>query len=512
MDIKLDLCTVLGCMKNILTSLIFSVSCFLANAQQNRFIYLQTENRQPFFVKLDTKILNSNPLGYLIIPKLDEGLYSLVIGFPESSLEQEFNCSIKNKDVGFIIKNAGEKQWQLLNLQTLNVILPGDIISKQTVNYEKETDLFSTMLANAVHDSTILRKDVAKEIIPEKINELVTKDSVNAITTNNAVTISKQGNTAMSDSNKKDVAIVTLPEKPDKINPKDSTSAVVLNNAAVIIKTDRTVISDAGKKDIAKETVPEKSNEQTQKDTPNTTPASHYVLITKPDSVQIVQTLPPTKNASKDSILIAKPNNDIALLKSVIKRKLKKTNKEGIEMIYVDDNGNTKDTIRIFIPSDKKKQIEEVQTEPVSLVQPIAKIDITKNEGDKNKIESKIPEQEKVIIKEAKKEPVFINSVMINSDCKSFATEEDFLKLRKKMVAENDDEDMIRLAKKYFKTKCFTTEQIKNLSVLFLKDEGKYMFFDAAYAFVSDSDQYFTLEKQLTDNYYITRFRAMIHK
>ena len=101
---------------------------------------------------------------------------------------------------------------------------------------------------------------------------------------------------------------------------------------------------------------------------------------------------------------------------------------------------------------------------------------------------------------------------MINSDCKSFATDDDYLKIMKKMVAENNDEDMIRAARKIFKDKCFTTEQIKNLSVLFLKDEGKYMFFDAAYPFVSDSDLYATLEKQLSDNYYITRFRAMIHK
>ncbi len=545
MDIKLDLCTVLGRMKNILTSLIFSVTCFLANAQQNRFIYLQTENRQSFFVKLDNKILNSNPLGYLIIPKLDDGSYSLVIGFPESSLEQEFNCSIKNKDVGFIIKNAGEKQWQLLNLQTLNVLRPGDIINKPVINYEKETDPFSTMLANAVHDSSILRKDLSKEIIPEKINEQVTKDSVNAITTNNAVT-------AMSDSNKRDIVIVTLPEKPYKISPKDSTS-VVLNKDAVIARNDSILTIDVAKKDIAKETVPEKSNEQTKKDSANTTAGTHEIIINKPDNVQVVQTLPSPKNESKDSVLIAKPNNDVALLKSVIKRKLKKTNKEGLEMMYVDDNGYTKDTIRIFIPSDKKKQDEEKQTETVSLAQPTAQIKTTKNEGaknkteskvsgqpkeivnqtqkesdfsiqptvqqertkadgDKNKIESKIPEQLQEKEKQGQKEPVFIKSVMINSDCKNFATEEDFLKLRKKIVAENNDEDMIRVAKKYFKTKCFTTEQIKNLSVLFLKDEGKYIFFDASYAFVSDSDQYFTLEKQLTDNYYITRFRAMIHK
>ena len=48
-----------------------------------------------------------------------------------------------------------------------------------------------------------------------------------------------------------------------------------------------------------------------------------------------------------------------------------------------------------------------------------------------------------------------------NSDCKDFATENDFLKLRKKMAAENNTDAMIIAAKKYFKSRCFTTEQIK---------------------------------------------------
>ncbi|HUS00268.1 MAG TPA: hypothetical protein VMY77_00990, partial [Chitinophagaceae bacterium] len=76
-------------MKNILTSLIFCTCCNLVNAQDTHFIYLQTENKQPFFVKLNNKTLNSYPSGYLIIPNLDDGLYSLVIGFPEVSSEQE---------------------------------------------------------------------------------------------------------------------------------------------------------------------------------------------------------------------------------------------------------------------------------------------------------------------------------------------------------------------------------------------------------------------------------------
>jgi hypothetical protein len=101
-------------------------------------------------------------------------------------------------------------------------------------------------------------------------------------------------------------------------------------------------------------------------------------------------------------------------------------------------------------------------------------------------------------------------SQMINSDCKNLATNEDFLKLRKKMAAAENPDDMIAVSKKFLKTKCFTTEQLKNLSVLFLSDAGKYSFFDAAYPFVSDSQNYTQLESQLTETYYINRFKVMV--
>jgi Domain of unknown function (DUF4476) len=99
---------------------------------------------------------------------------------------------------------------------------------------------------------------------------------------------------------------------------------------------------------------------------------------------------------------------------------------------------------------------------------------------------------------------------MINSDCKNFAMEDDFLKLRKKMVTKDVDDEMILIAKKVFKVKCFTVEQVKNLSVLFLKDSGKYAFFDMAYPFVADSHNYYILKNQLTETYYINRFQVMI--
>ena len=78
------------------------------------------------------------------------------------------------------------------------------------------------------------------------------------------------------------------------------------------------------------------------------------------------------------------------------------------------------------------------------------------------------------------------------------------------MAAESTEEDMVSAAKKIFKAKCYTTEQVKNLGLLFLKDAGKYNFFDAAYPSVSDSNNFSKLENQLSDPYYINRFKAML--
>ena len=78
------------------------------------------------------------------------------------------------------------------------------------------------------------------------------------------------------------------------------------------------------------------------------------------------------------------------------------------------------------------------------------------------------------------------------------------------MAAETNDDGMVDEAKKYFKTKCFAVSQIKNLSALFLNDNGKYKFFDAAYAHVSDPDNFSSLVAELKDEYYINRFKAML--
>jgi Domain of unknown function (DUF4476) len=96
----------------------------------------------------------------------------------------------------------------------------------------------------------------------------------------------------------------------------------------------------------------------------------------------------------------------------------------------------------------------------------------------------------------------------VNSDCHSFATDYDVDKLRIKMLGLGQDEDRIREARKIFKTKCFSTRQIRALSEVFTTDATKFRFLEAAYPFVSD-DHFPELISLLADPAYSGRFRTM---
>jgi hypothetical protein len=185
----------------------------------------------------------------------------------------------------------------------------------------------------------------------------------------------------------------------------------------------------------------------------------------------------------------------------------------GRTQVYSDNSETPADTVTIFIPINEQIAVVPPKTKPTS------------NKGEKFlDIEMQNPNSPADSAKTVPVQPARVpaaNTVntnsdqplkplTINSDCRSVASNDDFLKIRKKMAAETSEERMIAAARKLFKLKCYTTEQVKNLGLLFLKDSGKYNFFDSAYPFISDTQNFGTLESQLSDPYYITRFKAML--
>jgi hypothetical protein len=78
------------------------------------------------------------------------------------------------------------------------------------------------------------------------------------------------------------------------------------------------------------------------------------------------------------------------------------------------------------------------------------------------------------------------------------------------MLTESNLDERIQIARKFFRTKCVTTRQVRALTELFVNDKTRYAFFDAAYPFVSDSSNFKSLIDLLNEEYYINRFKAMV--
>src|SRR5687768_4038706 len=107
-------------------ALVMVVSAFFtlqAKSQLNHFIYLQTDNQQPFYIKYNNRIISSSSSGYLILPKLKDGVVDFAVGFPKSDQqEQQFRYTINNADKGFLLKNFSDKGWGLYDLQNSSIV------------------------------------------------------------------------------------------------------------------------------------------------------------------------------------------------------------------------------------------------------------------------------------------------------------------------------------------------------------------------------------------------------
>ncbi len=183
---------------------------------------------------------------------------------------------------------------------------------------------------------------------------------------------------------------------------------------------------------------------------------------------------------------------------------------DGYESVYIDQNPDgTKDTIRVFIRADKTATAVKEEPKIDSAVETN-----NLNSSDTAQVMDKAKEEPKK--EETKKwwSFPFIKGKTETTEskrCEAIANNDDFLKLRKKMAARTNDDGMLDEARKYFKSKCFATEQIKNLSTLFLSNAGKYNFFSAAYNYTTDVDNFSSLQSELKDEYYINRFKEMLH-
>jgi len=112
--------------KYLLSFLLLASLSFKASAQQNFFIYIESEVREPFYVLINGKINYSSSInGFLTIPQMQNGVYDAEIGFVRGKYpEQHFIISIKSQDLGYVLRKTKDNTFGLLNLQTFETINP----------------------------------------------------------------------------------------------------------------------------------------------------------------------------------------------------------------------------------------------------------------------------------------------------------------------------------------------------------------------------------------------------
>jgi len=476
---------------------------FTTSAQQDHFIYLQTDNGKPFYVKMDKKILSSSSEGYIIIPNVTNGVYQIKVGFAKNEYpEENFTLSVDNNNEGYLIKHFDENGLQLFNIETLALISGSHEIANTAIakpdSVKKEANPFTQMLANVVKDSSILQN-----------HQVVVENPI------------KPADTSLALAN---VNVPTPPSnKTDSLNLEKNVSETALKStdSSVTNTMETSVVSKASSSTTVAKTSPvskllSMQNEdgwQMMYGDSNENKLDTVLVFIPLQNNQTITSSKQTNNDNFDFTANKKANNsntdtfNFTETPTVIK-----PGKEKAEIVLSNDNvpaqndsaGKTAPE-QVFYIGPKKNENASTGNSTSEKNSLITDVKITNSSKKKNDDNQNSGTQLVVL-------PKVVTSSKVNSDCKAFADNEDFLRLRKKMAAENNREDMIKVARKYFKSKCYSTEQIKNLSYLFLTDEGKYMFFDAAYAFTSDSDQYSVLESQLKDDYYRNRFMAMIKK
>jgi hypothetical protein len=470
-------------MNRVLVFLIFLIIGVQASAQQPMYAYIESENRQPFYVLLNGKTYSSSESGYVILPQLNAGTIDFSLGFPKNAYpEQRFKITLDKKDVGFQLKNLDDKGWNLFNFQTLALVpslSPGAEKKNSALTGEKKTDQFSSLLANVVNDSSILYSatqvqnessvTTAKPTLIFKDSTLPNNHPLPADTLK--ATVAKPQNTPppeqqvvqqkpKADSVKQ---VVTTASTPPLITKEDSStqSSAAITKANVDLKKDSTELKTSSAIAEVKDTAAAKpvvtNKEEVQMEKP---------VVTEP-----AKTTSSVQRDEKSSTNIAKISEQ--------------TTQSGRTMVFLSGT----DTVDVMIPTQSSTTEQSVaNTTPAPTNTSIAAAPA------------------------ATGTPVQTKTALTKADCKLYASAQETDRLRVKMIAGKTTADKLAAASKTFKLRCFSVNQIRALAEVYADDSARYQFYELAYLHVSDQYNFRGLSETLSDATVMARFKELVSR
>ena len=235
----------------------------------------------------------------------------------------------------------------------------------------------------------------------------------------------------------------------------------------------------------------------------NQVPVNNDIAIVK-DTVVAIQQEP--------AVIVVQAEPIIKAVEALtpIKNEMALLDESGRSLKYIIYEADKIDTVLLFISYNDKSINKElpivakVQENP----QPI-EVTIKVTEKEEPKIQEQLVTNENPVSTDSLSAVVGVIST--NKSCNFLAEEKDFIRLRRLMTSEDTEDKMIDIAKNGFLARCYTTEQIKNLAVLFLKEDTRLIFLQASYPYSSDPYNFNGLQNLLTEERNIISFKSMLH-
>ncbi len=167
--------------------LIFCVlGCMLSSVWAQHYVFIESDG-QPFYVKKAGKLYSSSANGFLIIPKLADGVVELNIGFPRNQFpELNFEFALMDRDRGFQLRKLDDKGWILFDRSSMETIGVGKLPEEIKVVVQEKKG-FADVLMEVTGDKTLVSnvenksRDEKEVISKEKIKAEVPLDSKQVI-------------------------------------------------------------------------------------------------------------------------------------------------------------------------------------------------------------------------------------------------------------------------------------------------------------------------------------------
>jgi SHS2 domain-containing protein len=93
----------------------------VSNAQTHHFIYIESQNRKPFTIKVNGIAFVTDHKHFINISKLENGVYNVVIS-NETAKENKFTISLDGEDLGYTLKQDANNDWVLFDINRFTSI------------------------------------------------------------------------------------------------------------------------------------------------------------------------------------------------------------------------------------------------------------------------------------------------------------------------------------------------------------------------------------------------------